>query len=207
MSIHQYDDLNSMHFDVLRELGNIGSGNAATALSSMMGRAIDITVPTVKVLDYSEAIEFLGGPEHIVVGMLVRMEGDIEGMILFVLEKEFAGIVLKSFFGKDLADITEMDEFDISALNEIGNIMSGSYVNALSSISGMTINISVPSLTVDMLGAIMSVPAIEFAAVSDKVLFIDETFIIGEDTIQSNMILIPEMDSLAVLLQRLGVDI
>ncbi|HKM32249.1 MAG TPA: chemotaxis protein CheC, partial [Oscillospiraceae bacterium] len=72
---------------------------------------------------------------------------------------------------------------------------------------GMTINISVPSLTVDMLGAIMSVPAIEFAAVSDKVLFIDETFIIGEDTIQSNMILIPEMDSLAVLLQRLGVDI
>lgn len=196
-----------MHFDVLRELGNIGSGNAATALSSMMGHAIEITVPTVKVLDYSEAIEFLGGPEHIVVGMLVRMEGDIEGMILFVLEKEFAAIVLKSFFGKDLDDITKMDEVDISALNEIGNIMSGSYVNALSSISGMTINISVPSLTVDMLGAIMSVPAIEFAAVSDKVLFIDETFIIGEDTIQSNMILIPEMDSLAVLLQRLGVDI
>lgn len=207
MSIRQYDELGDMHFDVLREIGNIGSGNAATALSSMMGSPIEITVPTVKVLDYTQAIEFLGGPENIVVGMLVRLEGDIEGMIMFILQKPFAAMVLKTFFGKELADITQMDEYDMSALNEIGNIMSGSYVNAISSISGMFINISVPSLTVDMLGAIMSVPAIEFAAVSDKVLFIDETFMIGEETIQSNMILIPEMDSLAVLLQRLGVDI
>lgn len=207
MAITKYEELNPMQMDVLKELGNIGSGNAATALSSMLGKDVDMHVPTVKVLDYADAIEFLGGPENIVVGMLVRISGDIEGMIMFVLQKSFAEIILNTFFGSDDASITNLDENHCSAITEIGNIMSGSYVNAISSLSGMFINISVPSLTVDMVGAILSVPAIEFAAVSDKVLFIDEGFILDNQAIQSNMILIPEISSLSVLLQRLGVEI
>ena len=207
MAIKKYDELNSMQLDVLKELGNIGSGNAATALSSMLGREVDMHVPVVKVLDYTDAIEFLGGPENVVVGMLVRISGDIEGMIMFILQKSFAEIILNGFFGTDDASILAMDENHRSAITEIGNIMSGSYVGAISALSGMFINISVPSLTVDMVGAILSVPAIEFAAVSDKVLFIDESFVIGQQSIQSNMILIPEIDSLSVLLGRLGVEI
>lgn len=207
MALTKYEELNPMHMDVLKEIGNIGSGNAATALSSMLSREVDMHVPVVQVLDYSDAIEFLGGPENVVVGMLVRITGDIEGMIMFILQSSFAETVINAFFGIENPQVTEMDETQRSAITEIGNIMAGSYVGAISSLSGMFINISVPSLTVDMVGAILSVPAIEFAAVSDKVLFIDESFVIGNQSIRSNMILIPEIDSLAVMLKRLGVEI
>ncbi len=207
MSIKNYDELNPMQMDVLRELGNIGSGNAATALSAMLGRMVDMKVPTVRVLDYAEAIEFAGGPETIITGMLIRMDGDIEGMILFLLEKPFASLVINTLFDAgDNIDFLNLGETEKSLLNEIGNIMSGSYLSAISQLTGLFINMSVPSLTVDMLGAIMSVPAIEFAEVSDKVLFIDEQFIIDDKHIKSNMILIPEISSLSVLLQRLGVE-
>lgn len=207
MSIKNYDELNPMQMDVLRELGNIGSGNAATALSAMLGRMVDMKVPTVRVLDYAEAIEFAGGPETIITGMLIRMDGDIEGMILFLLEKPFASLVINTLFDAgDNIDFLNLGETEKSLLNEIGNIMSGSYLSAISQLAGLFINMSVPSLTVDMLGAIMSVPAIEFAEVSDKVLFIDEQFIIDDKHIKSNMILIPEISSLSVLLQRLGVE-
>ncbi len=207
MSIKNYDELNPMHIDVLKELGNIGSGNAATAISAMLGKEVEMTVPAVSVLDYTKAIDFLGGPENIVVGMLVRITGDIEGMIMFILQKPFANAVLKTFFGQEDIDMMALGENEASAIREIGNIMAASYVNALSQISGRMINISVPSLTVDMLGAIMSVPAIEFGAVSDQVLFIDGTFILDNQSIKSNMILIPEINSLTSLLSSLGVDI
>ena len=207
MSIKNYDELNPMHIDVLKELGNIGSGNAATAISAMLGKEVEMTVPAVSVLDYTKAIDFLGGPENIVVGMLVRITGDIEGMIMFILQKPFASAVLKTFFGHEEIDMMALGENEASAIREIGNIMAASYVNALSQISGRMINISVPSLTVDMLGAIMSVPAIEFGAVSDQVLFIDGTFILDNQSIKSNMILIPEINSLTSLLSSLGVDI
>lgn len=207
MSIRNYDELNSMHIDVLKELGNIGSGNAATAISSMLGTEVEMTVPAVSVLDYTEAIDFLGGPENIVVGMLVRINGDIDGMIMFILQKPFASAILKTFFDIDDIEMMSLGENEASAIREIGNIMAASYVNALSQISGRMINISVPSLTVDMLGAIMSVPAIEFGAVSDQVLFIDGTFILDNQSIKSNMILIPEINSLTSLLSSLGVDI
>lgn len=95
----------------------------------------------------------------------------------------------------------------MSALNEIGNIMASSYVNALSSMTSLTIDVSVPSMCVDMAGAILSVPSIEFAQVGNKVLFIDDSFSIGEnsDKVKSNMILVPEMDSLNKIFERLGI--
>lgn len=206
MSINNFEDLNSMHMDVLKEIGNIGSGNAATALSSILGQMIDIQVPSVSVLDHAEAVERIGGLEKIIIGILVRLDGDINGMILFLIEHEFAENVINKFFGSEVVDILNLTETDMSVLNEVGNIMAGSYVGAISSISGLFINLSVPSLTVDMLGAIMSVPAIEFAHLGDKVLYIDEGFTIDNQQVNFNMVLVPEIDSLALLLQRLGVE-
>jgi len=206
MSIQAYDDLNSMQIDVLKEIGNIGSGNAATALSGMLGRTIDMVVPNVQVIDYSDAIEFAGGPESIVAGILVRLEGDIEGMIMFLLEKPFAETIISSFMGTVSDDFVALNEYERSALTEMGNIMAGAYLSAISQLTDLFINISVPSLTIDMLGAIMSVPAIEFAQVGDKVLLINESFIIDNKHIKSNMILIPEVSSLDILLKKLGVN-
>lgn len=212
MSLNNMNQLNAMHFDVLREIGNIGQGNAASSLSQMLGQTIDIAVPSVKLLDFNETVEYLGGPENIVLGMLVGLKGDIQGMMLYVLQKGFANSMIRSVFGKEIDELTNLDEMDISFIQEIGNILAGSYVNAISSLTGLTIDISVPTITVDMAGAILAVPAVEFAQIGSKVLFIDDSFIFGNNNstgneIKSNMILVPELSSLETLFSKLGVEI
>ena len=204
--------LNAMHFDVLREIGNIGQGNAASSLSQLLNMSIDISVPSVKLLEFNETVEYLGGPENIVLGMLVRLSGDIQGMMLYVLQQSFAGRMVNSVFGKEIHELIELDEMDVSFIQEIGNILAGSYINALSSLTGLTIDISVPTITVDMAGAILAVPAVEFAQIGNKVLFIDDSFIFGNapseaNNVESNMILVPELESLEKLFSKLGVEI
>lgn len=207
MPLSNLSDLNPIQMDVLKEIGNIGSGNAATSLSTLMNNSIDINVPVVRALNYNEVVSHLGGPENVVVGLLVRLQGDIRGMMMYILQAGFAQKIIHTFYGKELTDITQMDEMDRSAICEIGNIMAGSYVNAISGLTGLFIDITVPSFCADMAGAIMSVPAVEFSSVGDKVLFIDDKFKIVDGEINSNMILIPEMESLALLFNKLGVDI
>lgn len=207
MAIHNVEQLQDMHLDVLKEIGNIGSGNAASSLAELIQCNTDITVPSVKTLDFSEAVNFLGGPENIAIGMLVGIKGDITGMMLYILQHSFASKLTSTLFGTEIEDLTNMNEMETSFISEVGNIMAASYVNALSQLTGMTIDISVPNMTVDMVGAILSVPAVEFAQVGNKVLFIDDGFVIGDGEIKSNMILVPEMQSLETLFTRLGVSI
>ncbi len=207
MAIQNVEQLQDMHLDVLKEIGNIGSGNAASALSELIQCDTDITVPTVKMLEFSEAVNFLGGPENVAIGMLVGIKGDITGMMLYVLQHSFASKLTSTLFGSEIEDLTNMNEMESSFISEVGNIMAASYVNALSQLTGMVIDISVPNMTVDMVGAILSVPAVEFAQVGNKVLFIDDGFVIGDGEIKSNMILVPEMQSLETLFTRLGVSI
>ena len=207
MPFNSIDELDDMHVDVLTELGNIGSGNAATALASLMNTEININVPHVRILGFNDVADYVGGPENVVLGVLIKLSGDVDGMILYVFNDDLIRNVLKVFFGKDYTSVSELDEMDMSALNEIGNIMASSYVNALSSMTSLTIDVSVPSMCVDMAGAILSVPSIEFAQVGNKVLFLDDSFSIGEnsDKVKSNMILVPEMDSLNKIFERLGI--
>lgn len=205
MSIGKYEDLNDMQIDVLREVGNIGSGNATTALSSMVGKMIDIEVPKVEVLDFNDAIEAVGGPEKVIAGVLIRINGDIDGMIMFLFEQNLISLIEQTFFGEAPESIFSLNEAQMSALTEMGNIMAGSYVNAISQLAGMTIDVEVPVMTIDMLGAIMSVPAVEMGEMGDKLLFIDNNMIIDKTSIQSKMLLLPTIDSLDNLLGKLGV--
>jgi chemotaxis protein CheC len=207
MGFNNIEELDTMHLDVLRELGNIGSGNAATSLATLMGKEININVPHVKILGFDEVADYVGGPEKVVMGLLITLEEDINGMILYILDDDFAKNVVKAFFGTEFTSLTDLGEMEKSAFNEIGNIMAGAYVNALSSMTGMTINISTPSICVDMAGAILNVPSVKFAEVGDKVLFIDDSFGVGDykQEVKSNMILVPEMESLNNLFTRLGV--
>lgn len=203
--LKNYDDLSPVAIDCLKEIGNIGSGSAACSLSEMLGKPVVMRVPDVIVMDYQEVIDHMGGPEKVITGILVRLEGDISGMIMFLLEDSFAKVVLSTFMNVQDVSVIKLDETQLSAISEMGNIMAGSYLLALSQLTGLTIDMSVPSMTVDMLGAIMSVPIIEFSEVGDKVLFIDDGFVIDGVDIKSNIILIPEMASLATLMEKLGV--
>lgn len=193
--------------DVLKEIGNIGAGNAATALAKMISKKVDMKVPRVNVLDFAEVPEILGGPEKEVVGIFFKLEGEIEGSIMFVLDTHSAEQLIELL----MPGITTegFNDFCFSALQEIGNILAGSYISSLSSLSNLEVKISVPSLALDMAGAILSVPAIHFGLIGDKILIIENEFIelVDNDSVNGFFILIPEVDSYDVLLKSLGVQI
>lgn len=203
--LRNFEELSPVAIDCLKEIGNIGSGNAASSLSAMLSKSVRMRVPDIRVLDYGAVINEIGGPEKIITGILVTFKGDIKGMIMFLLEDMFAKIVVKTFMGKDNVNVIQLDENDASAVKEMGNIMAGSYLNALAALAGFTVAMDVPSMTVDMMGAIMNAPMVEFSEVGDKVLFIDNRFVIDDVDINSNIILIPEMESLDILMKKLGV--
>lgn len=203
-----FEKLNDMHIDVLREIGNIGSGNAASALSTMLDRRVDISVPHVSILDYSQVTEDLGGPEELMAGLLLSMKGDVTGMLMFLLHKDFAHNVINTLTGMELESIAVLDEFSSSAICEVGNIMAASYVNAIAGLTGLIIDISPPDVCVDMVGAILSVPAIYFADIGDKIIFIQDEFDKQEDSKSaSHILMIPETESLQAIMTRLGLEL
>lgn len=206
MALNNYNDLNEIQLDVLREMGNIGTGNAAMALAEMLSTPIDISVPTVQILDYEAAMESMGGPETMIVGLLLSFDGDINGMIMFLLEKDFAHMMINTLMGEDTEVFDPEDPVSNSALTEVGNIMAASYVNAIASMTNMRINLSVPDMSIDMLGAILSVPAIHYANISDKIIMIQNQ-LQGNNTSASNRILmLPDVDSLQKIMTALGIE-
>lgn len=207
MPLNDYGDLNEMQMDVLREIGNIGSGNAATSLSSMLARPVGIEVPVIRILDYNQVVEALGGPEAMIIGMLLTLNGDVDGMIMFLLQQDFAHMALNALLGENLRDFNEIDELQYSAMGEIANIMAASYVGAISAMTGLSINISVPGICIDMAGAILSVPAIYYANISDKIIFIEDKFNSNEEIADSHILMIPDVESLKKIMTNLGLEI
>lgn len=204
MSNLDLETIDNMQFDVLREIGNIGAGNATTALSQLINSKIDMNVPKVELLDFRNLPDIIGGAENIVVGILLTLEGEIDGMMMFILEKQSAHHLVNVLMGKSLEHFDNFTEMDLSALNEIGNIIAGAYLSSLSSLTNLLITSSVPYMAIDMAGAILSVPAIEFGKVGDKALLIQSQF--GEDETEVNgfFILIPTLDSYNKIMTSLG---
>ena len=177
MAIKNYSDLNSLELDTLKEIGSIGTGNAATALSSLIGQQVRIEMPEVRIMGYNEAIEWIGGPEEITAGVLVKMSGQVTGIMLSVQQLEFVNLVLESRLGKGVEDYSGLHEMECSALIEVGNIMISTFINALSSLAGIDIELTVPAFTVDMQGAIMTVPMAEYGGQSDYIMTIGGNFV------------------------------
>lgn len=207
MALNTINDLNNVQLDTLKEIGNIGQGHAASALSSVLNEEIDVDVPEIKILDFNDVVNYLGGPENLAVGLYISLSGEIDGMMLCLMQKQFVDHIVRSVFNKQAGELTELTEMDMSFVTEVGNIQASSYINAIASLAGLNVNLSVPQVTVDMVGAILSVPAVHYAHIGDKVLFIDDSFLISNRKIKSNMILVPELSSLKTLFSRLGVEI
>jgi chemotaxis protein CheC len=201
------NDLNNMHLDVLREIGNIGAGNAATALAKLLNRKIDMDVPRAKILEFKDVNEILGGAELPVVGILLKVSGDLTGNIMFILQQQAAALLVNMLMGRPLdSEQREFSEIELSALKEIGNILAGSYLSSLSALTNLKIISSVPDLAIDMAGAILSVPAIEFGKVGDTVLYIETEFSEGSARVVGDFFLVPDYDTYDVLLNALGVN-
>ncbi len=199
-------DLNNMegvYFDVLREIGNIGAGNATTALAQMLGTKVDMHVPHVDLLEFQEVGEVMGGEEQIMAGIYLVVEGDIHGSIMFLLEKSSAKALVARLMGTEGDPNGDFDEMEISALKEIGNIITGSYLSSLSTLTNLNIFPSPPDISIDMCGAILSVPAIEFGTLGDKMLLIATEFT-DDVKLTGYFILCPDLESYDKILTSLG---
>lgn len=201
----EYGKFSELQMDVLREIGNIGSGNAATALSSMLQQPINISIPQVNMIKYNDLVQKLGGPETLIVGILLDVTGDLEGTIMFLMKKEFTAQIISTLLFKEEVEFEALTEMDLSVIQEIGNILSASYVNSIAGLTGLSINLSVPSLCVDMAGSIVSFPAIKYGEIGDDVLMIEGSFD-DESILETKIMLILENNSLDVLMERLGVQ-
>lgn len=201
--IHNYSEITEGQKDVLKEIGSIGAGNATTALSQMLNRKINMKIPDVKLIAINKLAELIGGPENPVVGILLTLKGDLNGMMLFVMEqasaRRLANLVL--MLNSDARCFTEMD---FSALKEIGNIIAGAYMTSISALTGLHTRSSVPSVAYDMAGAVLSVPAIEFGKLGDKALLIESNFDETVDQVDGFFILIPDMDSYNTIMSKVG---
>lgn len=201
-----YNNLNEQHFDILKELGNIGAGNAVTALAKMLGRKVDMMVPKVNLVEFKDIASFVGGPENIIVGILVSISGDIQGIMMFLLKMDSAHRLLDIIMKGMETSVEGFNEIECSAIQEIGNIMIGSYLGSLAGLINKVLKPSVPYLSIDMANAILSVPAIEFGKVSDRVLFIESAFEVDMVNVSGYFIMVPDMPSFSNLLKALGVE-
>jgi len=206
MTLKSYDELNYLELDALTEVGSIGTGNAATSLSDLIGKPVRIRQPEVRIMEYNEAIEWIGGPEPITAGVLVGMSGQLSGIMLSVQQIDFVNLVLESMMGMHIDDYAELDEIGRSALTEVGNIMISTFINALSGLTDLEIDLTVPGFTVDMQGAIMTVPMAEYGGQSNYIMTIGGTFICNGKEIPCRLLLSPDIRSLNFLLRRLGVN-
>lgn len=200
-----FDELNNLQLDVLKEIGNIGAGNAVTSLAKMLDKRVDMAVPKARILGFDKVSQILGGEEVLVVGILLHVSGDITGSMMFTMDINAARQLVNILFGNRDSVSTEFDELELSALKEIGNILTASYLSALAGLTNLKILPSVPELAIDMAGAILSVPAIEFGKVGDSVLYIETEFSEGITKVFGDFLLIPDVDSYEVLLKALGV--
>jgi chemotaxis protein CheC len=201
-----FKDLADFQMDVLKEVGNIGAGHAATALSKLLDKPIDMLVPNVLMLPFEEICESVGGAETVVLAIFLRVEGDAPGNMFFILNLESAKNMLRHLVGFDEKVEGQYTEMELSALNEIGNILAGSYLTSLADFTQLHMSPTVPSLSIDMAGAILSYGLLQFGQMGDQALLIDTKFLEGENEVQGHFFLIPDPDSFAKIFEALGVE-
>lgn len=197
------ENVNEMYLDILREIGNIGSGSAATALSKMVGKQVIMEVPNIEVIDIEKVVSLFENEEELTIGVYINFNGDISGTILTLLDKPSADNMIRIFFGKDPEDF--YTEMEISFMHELGNIMTSSYVNSISSMTSLFINISVPSVSMDMVSSILSVPAVEYGLQSDKIILIENKLDIEDEKVKCFFFFMPDLPSFDTMFRSLGV--
>ncbi|ABS60246.1 CheY-P phosphatase CheC [Fervidobacterium nodosum] len=201
------EKLTETQLDAIKEVGNIGTGNAATALSMMLDKKVDISVPQVKIVPISKIPFLFDNPEEIVCSIKMKLMEDMTGEIVLIFEPKTVKIIAQVLTGMEINDVTELDEFTSSMLKEIGNIMCGSYVTALAGFTNLFINPEPPELVVDMISAIVSEISLPLALAGEENILLIETLVKIEGIekeLTGYLLLVPSVESLEKLLKALG---
>ena len=184
-----------LHFDTLKEISNIGTGHAVTALSQLLKRNFRMKVPVVNFVEFKDVANFVGGAETLVLGVLVNISGDLNGIVMFLVKRDSARNLINILLGSNESSLENFNELELSTLTEVGNILVSSYLGSLASMMDKKIVPSVPQLAADMANAILSVPAIEFSKVADRALFIESVFGTDQEQVSGYFVFVPDMPS------------
>lgn len=201
---YDYGRLDEMSIDILKELGNIGTGNAVTAMSQLMQHPLEMGLPSFQIIKYKEMHGILDETEELQAGIIIETEGELKGIFLFLLKESFTDKILHTMLGTAPKNLLDLDDMEKSALCEVGNIMCGSYISALSKLTNLMITVSVPDICIDMAGAILSVPIIKGMKSSDNALLIENTFSMDGDIFYNRILFFPEPDSLEKIFHIFG---
>lgn len=198
-------NVSAKYLDVLKEIGNIGAGNATTALAQMLQCRIDMAVPEVKLIEVDELAESLGGAEKMMTAIFLEVEGDITGDIIFLLEEGSARFLVSKLMGMEVSGET-LNEMELSCVKEISNIIAGSYLNSLSTLTNLKIYPSIPHLTMDVVDSILHSPIRKNQTDNEQILFIQTEF---KDDIQLGgyFVMIPDTESYGKILGALGITL
>ncbi|MFF2888097.1 chemotaxis protein CheC [Paenibacillus sp. NPDC057967] len=202
-----FDSFKAFEMDVLREVGNIGAGNAATALSKLLDKPVDMAVPKVSLLPFEEVADRVGGAEQIVLAVFLRVEGEAPGNMFFIIEEQSAKRILNQLLSMNHQDENGYSEMELSALCEIGNILAGSYLSSLADFTQLPMVPSVPAIAHDMAGAILSYGLMQFGEMGDSALLIETTFLEDRQSLEGHFFLIPDPESFKKIFKALGVEL
>ena len=203
-------DSMTKHLDVFKEIGNIGAGNAASALAGLLNKRISMTVPDASVVPFNGIVGVLEGPETLVAGVLIDVSGDLNGYILLLLGMKDAMAMIAQALNEPVRDTNapdfELNDLERDTLVEIANILVGSFLSAISSFTGLSVTPSVPQMAIDMLGALISIATIEYGKIGDSVLFLKTQFNDLDGEIAGHFFLIPDYNSYKILIKSLGLE-
>lgn len=198
------ENLNTMQLDALREIGNIGAGNAATALAQLLNRKINMSVPWAGLIPFTEITTRAGKEEELVACVNTKVEGPAAATILFLLDSASTFLLVDMLLGRSAGETTELGELEQSTLTEVGNILTGSFLAAFAQMTQMSFIPSVPAFAFDMLAAVLSSALITSGYVEDQILVMETTFFNEQTKINSHFFLVPRPGALEVILQALG---
>ena len=199
-------NLTPNQLDALREIGNVGAGNTATALSQLINKKIDMNVPRVSIVPIEDVPDLVGGPDALIVAIFLRVYGKAPGNILFLMPKTNAYYLADDLLGREHGTTQELGEMEVSALKEVGNILTGSYLNAFYHFTQIAMVPSIPSLAMDMAGAILNVVLVQLGQMGDMAMVIETKFMAEDDSVNGHFFLVPDPGSLRTLVQAVGVE-
>jgi chemotaxis protein CheC len=197
-------DLQAIQLDALREVSNMGAGHAATALSQMTNTRIMINVPRLQVVPLEEVPDVVGNPDQVVAAVLMHMLGDLTGRTLLIFPRNAAMRLAEILLHREPGTAHVFGELEQSAIKEAGNILSAAYMNALSDFMGLMLLPSVPSLVIDLLGAVLTTAYTNFGHERDVVFCIQTEFSMDSDqTVAGQFLLLPDLESLQIILRSI----
>ncbi|MDO4553836.1 MAG: chemotaxis protein CheC [Lachnospiraceae bacterium] len=202
--LSNYAELNEVHKDVLLELGNIGTGNAITALSQLTNHPIKMELPSIRIVDFDGLPELMGKTEAEAAGVVIKVHCDLECIVTFILNENFTKVIAKELTYEEMTDVHTMSEMQQSAICEIGNIMCNAYLNALASMLEANLEVSVPVLKTGNCSRILKNFMNDFENSGTEILFIENTFYYLNQEVVSYILLHPKFESLTKILDQLS---